>query len=289
MKNTQRGFTPLIAIIVIVLTVAAAAGTIAVTSFKSTESAPDILETNDYLNTEKSTGVLLEQKTAEIVQEKKEEVIAPVISIQKDEIRIKEIEQEQLSEKNESSEIERNMSKIEKELEAVRNLKQEPPQENAPKTPAEVVPKIVPVEYIEPAAVLSDYNFSYTYSHKYPNPEWRKDFYVSQTSRDLRITKAIFKIADDDAGKFDSITDPSGPPRVWFCKQQCSPFTLERTDKNTFLYVGSKASGIQISQGYLYLDLPIPAFPEGRITNITIPVSEWEIWDNTTNKQVETW
>lgn len=132
----------------------------------------------------------------------------------------------------------------------------------------------------------SDYNFSYTYSYQYPDPEWIKRFKVAATSRNLRITKAVFRITDEDAVKYDSITDRSGVPQLYFCKRQCQTYALERKDKNTFIYIGSKTGGVPIAEGSLYLDIQIPTYTEGRITNISIPTSEWEIWDNTVNKAV---
>lgn len=134
----------------------------------------------------------------------------------------------------------------------------------------------------------SDYNFSYSYGYVYPDPDWIKRFVIGNTSRDLRITKAVFTISNSDAEKYNSITDPSQPPRVQFCKQQCTGYTLEQINDNTFSYTGSQSSGIPISTGYLYVELPIPAYPEGWITNITIPIDKWGIWDKTTNKPVKT-
>lgn len=135
--------------------------------------------------------------------------------------------------------------------------------------------------------IYSDYNFSYSYSYQYPDPEWMKRFTISQTSRNLRLTRAVIKISTADAEKYDSITDHSQPPRVYYCQQQCQAYTLERIDTTTFLYVGSKSSGIPIANGYLYFDIPIPAFAEGHITDFSIPISQWEIWDATVGKPVE--
>jgi len=183
-------------------------------------------------------------------------------------------------------ETERRMAELEAELkEAQQQAKSENDdeddvQQHEQNTVEETEPEVEDDPY-------SDYNFSYSYKHVYPDPDWIKRFVVSNTSRDLRITKAVFTISNSDAEKYNSITDPSQPPRVQFCKQQCTGYTLEQISDNTFSYTGSKSSGIPISTGYLYVELPIPAYPEGWITNINIPIDDWSIWDKTTNKPVK--
>lgn len=351
MKNTQRGFIPLIAIIILGLT-AVAGGTVAVISLQEPDLAPEVVVENDDFNVKEIPEVKEDENVEEFIEEledEKEEAITTVqppeeplevivqpekivieidpwtikicddvsdLSSSEDDIvedlielcdfvskrdfddegELKSIEAkvenkweiwEEVKRNNESAELERELSRIEDDLEDSDDSEPEPVQEYS--DPESGTEQVIEDETESVDDPYSDYNFSYTYSYHHPDPEWIKRFNISQTSRDLRITKAIFEITNEDAEKYDSITDPSSPPRVWFCKQQCSSYTLERTSNNTFSYIGSKNSGIKISEGYLYVDLPIPAFPEGMITNISLPVSDWEIWDNTTDKQVKTW
>ena len=99
-----------------------------------------------------------------------------------------------------------------------------------------------------------------------------------------------YLLSNEDAEKYDSMDSSkySHTTVMWFCKSSCRSYTLERTDKNTFLYVGSRTGGLQIAQGHIYVEIQIPTFAEGFITNISLPMSEWEIWDNSTGKLVKT-
>lgn len=186
-----------------------------------------------------------------------------------------------LSQKNNPTTTDDRKKELQNELQKINQIKQQS---------TESQPTLTPAPAATTTSDYSDYNFSYTYANEYPQPAWRKILRFSPTSRDLRLTRAIFSISNDDAEKYDSITDhSSNPPRLWFCKQQeCQSYLLERRDKNSFLYSGSRFSGIPIAQGYIYIAIPIPSFAEGWITNISLPMSEWEIWDNTTTKLVKT-
>ena len=138
--------------------------------------------------------------------------------------------------------------------------------------------------------IYSDYNFGYTYSGEVSPSSKMKILQFSATSRDLRLARAIFRISNEDAEKYDSMDSSkySHTTVMWFCKSSCRSYTLERTDKNTFLYVGSRTGGLQIAQGHIYVEIQIPTFAEGFITTISLPMSEWEIWDNSTGKLVKT-
>lgn len=157
-------------------------------------------------------------------------------------------------------------------------------------TPQIIIPTSIPTPAKTNTNDYSDYIFGYTYAGEVSPSSKMKILQFSATSRDLRLARAIFRISNEDAEKYDSMDSSkySHTTMMWFCKNSCRNYTLERTDKNTFLYVGSRTSGLQIAQGHIYVEIQIPTFAEGFITDISLPMSEWEIWDNSTGKMVKT-
>lgn len=198
-----------------------------------------------------------------------------------------------------NSDIQENRTnELRTELQKINQLKQQPTTEtkNPVSTPTPIpTTTVLNIPLTNNSAptnetIYSDYNFGYTYAGEVSPSSKMKILQFSPTSRDLRLARAIFRISNEDAEKYDSMDSSkySHTTVMWFCKNSCQNYTLERTDKNTFLYVGSRTNGLQIAQGHIYVEIQIPTFAEGFITNISLPMSEWEIWDNSTGKLVKT-
>ena len=139
--------------------------------------------------------------------------------------------------------------------------------------------------------IYSDYNLNYKVPVVNDESQWQLRLTLPQTNRDIRIVKAVFKISDEDATKLDKISN--FPLQLWFSTHHgIYPYTLERTDKNTFTYLSTRFSGMPITQGnYLQLSLLVNDWEANKalLANVKIPISEWEIWDNTTSKPVKTY
>ena len=112
---------------------------------------------------------------------------------------------------------------------------------------------------------FSDFNFTYTIN----NTSAGDILIIPQTSRDLRLRKAVFKLSSNSNSSGMMTRTPVDGGWVQH------NYTLEKTNDNTFSYVGPDLelkSGTQISGG-------------GQ--SATFDLSNWIIWDNTVNKQVE--
>lgn len=132
--------------------------------------------------------------------------------------------------------------------------------------------------------------------------QWQIWFSVASTERDIRVKKAVFKISDENATKFDNILNRGDGSSLSFMLRHPTKnvvLPLSRTDKNTFIY--ESTSGISIGQPNYPLSLIFTVVADQNsnyrlseenralMENITVPMSEWVIWDNTTGKQIKTW
>ncbi len=159
-------------------------------------------------------------------------------------------------------------------------------------------PVPTPVQPTPDANPYSDYIYVNTSPAVGDESQWQIQVTIPPTTRDIRVRKAVFKVSDEDAKTLDTIgTDVGGSP-LWLGVRQNNKIIyytaqLQRTDKNTFTYEATNgSSGISLGQSPLFLALYTlsPAtFDANKIlmANIKLPMSEWEINDQSNGKPVK--
>lgn len=121
---------------------------------------------------------------------------------------------------------------------------------------------------------FSDFIFEYTYDREAGSLKM-----TSNTSRDLILKKAVFKIPIEYINEtFTNQRMILNSTRYYYY------YSLERSSNGIFSYVGN--GDIKIKYGnQIIIDIDTP---EHKISkkDVDFVLSDWIIWDNTTNKQV---
>lgn len=138
----------------------------------------------------------------------------------------------------------------------------------------------------------SDYNFDY---------EWDSYGVLScpSTPRNIILKKAVIKISDEGLQTLKTLEkDPIHTPVIYrlhgvgigssYSKNYVN---LERQDDYTFVFFGGSIP-LNCSGAYnsIYIDIGVSSDMKNAstpIVNIMPAMSEWEVWDNTTNKPVK--
>ncbi len=152
-----------------------------------------------------------------------------------------------------------------------------------------------PTEPIDP---YSDYVFVNTSPAVGADSQWQIQITIPATTRDIRVKKAVFKVSDEDATTLDTIGVTVGGSPLWLGMRYNNKILyytsqLQRIDKNTFTYEASNgSSGISLGQLPLFLalyTLSPASFDANKalMANIKLPMSEWEIIDQSNGKPVK--
>ena len=161
---------------------------------------------------------------------------------------------------------------------------------------------------------FSDYVFNNTSPAVGSATQWKARISIAPTIRDIQIRKAVFKFSDEDAVRLDTMQPCRGDVPFVFSyllnAQSDHPvaFDIIKINKNTYVFTSlgypyGSAGGISIPQNTSrplslslcatlstdrYADVDEALINRALMENIQIPMSEWELWDQSNGKRVDT-
>lgn len=166
-----------------------------------------------------------------------------------------------------------------------------------------------------PEIIYSDYNFDYEWGYEAPDPNIYSPSNAPNnawltcpaTYRNIQLRKTLFEISFGDAEKLQQMKNKKDINHQYLLsakliisynlssgRRASETFDLEQKDDNIFVFVGNTVAicgnsavvAIKISAALYPIDvpseLPIYFYPD-----IIPQMSEWEVWDYTTNKPVK--